>query len=207
MKLTMNFASWLIHYTMINVLITMIYVISMKSVLFEDDSFLLLVIMTFFAIQSFFGVVWFLQGFIHSARVGIFATAFFFFLSFYATFTVTQRSPQIEPERKQMLSVLSPMSPITLSFDVLTKLHYFGWANNFDNWDTVMDGWSLKNGVAIYIFNFLLWTTAGIAIDLVMNHTSSFLVCDLFARTREVKYFRTNENTLEISGLKERSVK
>ena len=202
----MNFASWLIHYTILNVLITMLYVISMKSVLYEDDSFFLFVMMTFFAIQSFFGVVWFLQGFIESPRVGIFATAFFFFLSFYATFTVSQKSPQIEPERKQMLSVLSPLTAATLSYDVLTRLHLIGWAMNFDNWDQVDRGWSLKKGVEISILNFFLWTAAGIAVDLVMNHSSSVLVCDRFARKREVKCFNTNEDTLEISGLKERGV-
>ena len=53
-----HFLSWLLHYTAINFFLSFIYVVALKISVFKEDSFALLFLMTFFAVQSFFGLVW-----------------------------------------------------------------------------------------------------------------------------------------------------
>lgn len=60
----------------------------MKLVVFKDDSWLLIFAIVFLSIESLFGLIWALQPFFKTARMALFVTCFFLFLSFYATFIV-----------------------------------------------------------------------------------------------------------------------
>ena len=53
-----HFVSWLLHYTVICLFVTLIYVVALKVSVFREDSFVLLFLMMFLALESFFGLVW-----------------------------------------------------------------------------------------------------------------------------------------------------
>ena len=73
---------------MINFALTLFYVVMVKGAVFKEDSFMLLFEMVFFAVQSFFGLIWVLQPFIRSAKMSMLTMGFFFFVSFYLAFLV-----------------------------------------------------------------------------------------------------------------------
>ena len=53
-----HFVSWFLHYTVISLVVSLIYVVALKVSVFREDSFALLFLMMFLALESFFGLVW-----------------------------------------------------------------------------------------------------------------------------------------------------
>ena len=53
-----HFVSWFLHYTAISLAVSIIYVVALKVSVFREDSFALLFLMMFLALESFFGLVW-----------------------------------------------------------------------------------------------------------------------------------------------------
>ena len=58
-----HFLSWLLKYSLLNLIITFIYTLGLKLVIFTDDSFGLLLIMFFVGFESIFGLIWAVQPF------------------------------------------------------------------------------------------------------------------------------------------------
>ncbi len=54
----------------------------------------------------------------------------------------------------------------------------------------------------MFIFNFFFYLAIGIVLDLVVN----FRRCFKYSNTRKVLFFNTNENILEVKGLKEKMI-
>ena len=73
---------------------------------------------------------------------------------------------------------------------------------DFENWHLVKLGWSLKIGVEMYCFNFLVWTGVGILFDFLL-HTLCRCISSLFKI--KVSIANDNENTLKIDCLTERN--
>ena len=76
-----HFISWLLHYTIMNVFVTLLYVLALKVSVFTEDSISLLYFIVFLALQSFFGLIWCLQPFINSSKMAFFTVGFFLLLS------------------------------------------------------------------------------------------------------------------------------
>ena len=76
-----HFISWLLHYTIINVFVSLLYVMALKVSVFTEDSISLLYFIVFLALQSFFGLIWCLQPFINSSKMAFFTVGFFLLLS------------------------------------------------------------------------------------------------------------------------------
>ena len=49
--------------------------------------------------------------------MGIFATSLFFFLSFFGSYAVSQKEPEIDMEVKKLVAI-APMTAIKLTFDL-----------------------------------------------------------------------------------------
>ena len=76
-----HFITWLLHYTVMNVFVSLLYVLALKISVFTEDSISLLYLIVFLALQSFFGLIWSLQPFINSSRMAFFIVGFFLLLS------------------------------------------------------------------------------------------------------------------------------
>ena len=76
-----HFISWLLHYTILNVFVSVLYTAALKVSVFTEDSISLLFLVVFLALQSFFGLIWSLQPFINSSRMAFFTVGFFLLLS------------------------------------------------------------------------------------------------------------------------------
>ena len=90
-----HFVSWLLHYTAISLFVSIIYAVALKISVFKQDSFALLFLMMFLALESFFGLVWALQPFINSSRIAFFTVGFFLFLSYCMCYLVDQKLPVV----------------------------------------------------------------------------------------------------------------
>ena len=66
------------------------------------------------------------------------------------------------------------MTAIKLTLDTYANFYNIEWGMNFDNYDVVMDGWSLKIGLQMFVFNFLLWSALGLFFDLVFSNMSHY---------------------------------
>jgi len=196
-----HFLSWLIHYTVINLVLSLFFVICLKISLFKEDSFALLFTLVFLAYESLFGLVFALQPFFNSGKMAVFVTTFFFFLSYLATELIDQKEPVIEYSFQRMVC-LSPLTAIKKTFDTFASFYYIDWPMTFDNYDTVKDEFSVKSGMNIFIFNFFLYLAIGIVLEIVVN----FDRCFKHYFIRKVLFFNTNENVLEVKGLKEKTV-
>lgn len=99
----------------------------------------------------------------------------------------------------QAVSV-APLAAVKLTLDTLAKFHYMLWAMNFDNYEEKKNGWSIKIGLSMIIFNFVLWTAIGIILDLLLN---TFNQCPCFRNyfTRKVYFENTNEGSVQISAM------
>ena len=53
-----HFISWLLHYTVVNIFVSLLYTLALKISVFKEDSISLLFLIVFMALQSFFGLVW-----------------------------------------------------------------------------------------------------------------------------------------------------
>ena len=53
-------------------------------------------------------------------------------------------------------------------------------AVSFDNYDWEKNGWSIKLGIDMFIYNFFIYTGAGIVIDLFLNCLGQCLCCKKF---------------------------
>ena len=76
-----HFISWLLHYTIINIFVSLLYTLALKISVFKEDSISLMFIIVFMAMQSFFGFIWCLQPFINSSKMAFFIVGFFVLLS------------------------------------------------------------------------------------------------------------------------------
>ena len=83
-----HFSSWLLHYTVVNFFISLIFVMATMPLVFTDDDTTLIFAISFLSIESVFGMLWCLQPFFRSGRIAVFITAFFFFLSYYGGFLI-----------------------------------------------------------------------------------------------------------------------
>lgn len=137
-----HFLSWLLHYTVCNFCISLLYTIGVRLAVFSDSSFMLLFSVVFMSFESFFGLVWAVQPFCSTSKMGIFATGFVFFLSFYGAFIIDQREPVID-SGKQMLIGLLPMTTVKRTFDILAQFYGIDFPMTFDNFELKKGGWSL----------------------------------------------------------------
>ena len=71
---------------------------------------------------------------------------------------------------------------------------------SFDNWDSRVQNWSMRDGAYQHVFNFFLWTILGLLLDLIVNfnHYST-----KFCRMRSVVFENTNKGLIEITGLQD----
>jgi len=53
-----HFVSWFVHYTVINLCISLFYTILMKPIVFMNDSFGLIFLLVFVSVESLFALVW-----------------------------------------------------------------------------------------------------------------------------------------------------
>ena len=67
-------------------------------VVFKEDSFTLLFVLVFLAIESIFGLIWALQPLFKTANMGVLIFGLVFWLSYYAAYLVNQKSPVISTE-------------------------------------------------------------------------------------------------------------
>ena len=95
-----HFFSWLIHFTVINLAISLMYSLALKVAVFREDDAVLYFLLTFMGIQSMFGCVWICQVFVNKAKMGLFFTSLVYFFSYFISFLVTQKSPRIDTETK-----------------------------------------------------------------------------------------------------------
>ena len=176
MSPAIHFLSWLLFYTTLNIVITVVYVVSMKIVIYKSESVYLFLVMAFLAIESLFGFIWALQPFFKTTRMAIFVTCFFLFLSFSATYIVDQKEPTIATSTMEEVAI-APLAAVKLTFDTLGSFHYMILAMDFDNYEWKTNGWSIKIGISMFIFNFFLWTAVGIILDLLLNNLSQCFCC------------------------------
>ena len=124
-----------------------------------------------------------------------------FSVSYFASYLVDQREPVIDSSWQKVVAIL-PLAAMRRTMTILAQFHYMFWTMNFENWHLVKLGWSLKYGVEMYVFGFLVWTAAGILFDFLL-HTP----CLCFYKILKIKVSieNDNENVLKIEGLKERN--
>ena len=72
---------------------------------------------------------------------------------------------------------IAPLAAVKLTFDTLGSFHYMILAMDFDNYEWKTNGWSIKIGISMFIFNFFLWTAVGIILDLLLNNLSQCFCC------------------------------
>ena len=77
-----HFLSWLIFYTGVNLVLSLLYAILMVDSVYLHCSFMLVFMMVFLALESLFSFVWALQPLANTPKMAVFVTAFFFFASF-----------------------------------------------------------------------------------------------------------------------------
>ena len=105
----------------------------------------------------------------------------------------------------QIKVAYGPLAAVKMTWDVLARIHYIEWKVNFDNYEVEFVNWSIKLGVDAFITNFLIYTAAGIVLDIIFNFRSFSCVKECF--TRRVKFHNTNEGVIYVEGLKESGAK
>jgi len=194
-----HFLSWFVHFTIVNLCISLFYTLLMKPIVYMNDSFGLIFLLVFVSVESLFALVWALQPLSQTKRMAMFILTFAFFLSLQVTQTVIQRFPKI-PNENKMSAAWSPITVIKLTFDTYGKLHAGKFFMSFDNYETERDNWSMKLGINQMIANFFVYLAIGIALELLINAYSIF---KHFYRMRKVEFDESNMGVVEVSNLQD----
>ena len=81
-----HFGSWLLQYSILSIFISFFWTATLKSSVFVEDSFVLIFLLTFLALESLFTFVWALRPLTSTPRMAIVVMSFAAFLSFYFAF-------------------------------------------------------------------------------------------------------------------------
>jgi len=111
-----HFFSWLICYTVLNLVLTTLYVSLMRPSAFEKDEYLMFYLLVFLAVQSLFSFVWAVQSVASSAKTAVFITAFFFFLSHIVAASIDQPDGAFDLGAKRRAALL-PLAAIKITWD------------------------------------------------------------------------------------------
>jgi len=109
-----HYLSWLLIYSFLNVIVTFIYALSLKLVVFEEDSFGLLFLLIFLGTESVFGLVWAVQSFTSTSKMAFFTFGFFYWFSYHASFLANQAEPVIETSVQQIIA-LAPVGAVKMT--------------------------------------------------------------------------------------------
>ena len=195
-----HFFSWLLYYTVLNVLFSLCYTLALKNSIYVKDEFRLIFLLTFLAVESIFSFVWALRTLSNSTRTAIVVTAFAVFASFYLSFASDQLNGILDHDLKRRFA-LSPLTAIKNTVDTYAFFHTMEFPMTFDNWDTKRFNWSLNAGVNAFIYNFVFYLLVGIVLELLFNAQEYFGNSCL---KRKVSFENTNKGIIVITGLQER---
>ena len=195
-----HFFSWLLYYTVLNVLFSLCYTLALKNSIYVKDEFRLIFLLTFLAVESIFSFVWALRTLSNSTRTAIVVTAFAVFASFYLSFASDQLNGILDHDLKRRFA-LSPLTAIKNTVDTYAFFHTMKFPMTFDNWDTKRFNWSLNAGVNAFIYNFVFYLLVGIVLELLFNAQEYFGNSCL---KRKVSFENTNKGIIVITGLQER---
>ena len=160
-----HFLTWLVQYTILNIIISLLYALHINKWVFAEDSFGCIFLTSFLALESLFAFVWALRPLSNTPRMAMIVTGFCSFLSFALSYASDQKEGVLDLSTRKSYA-LSPFTAIKNTLDTYAIFHAMSYPMNFESWETKRFNWSLKIGADQMIVNFLVWLAIALAIEL-----------------------------------------
>ena len=162
-------ASWLLYFGFINLIIAAICTLVLFSTLFTySDPLLIYLIFAMYGL-SLFGFITFVQSFFQNSRYSaVFASAFY--LALYLVNLIVG-SNDVQESGKNWASLI-PQVALSLMVPHLGAFEAASIGLNFDNIDTAYKNYTFSSGYKLLLLDFVIYSILGIYLDNVMPRES-----------------------------------